>query len=1394
MRKFLLLSTFLLYLIIGAYSSASAAEVTDVLTNAGLINSSTSSYTKFSGKTFKSTAEYAGVISGNNNTIQMNKATKSYIVNTKSGGTLKKIKVVWSSGCTTKSIAVYAQYTPYTATMSSTSGQSLGSISASSAIKDNDTNERYTVFTFPEGTAYTYLGLFGGGGVTNSDRIEVTWDVSETPSGPADYDPAYQGLVKESDGSYSLPLNVDETFELTPTTANGPVITYSSSDATVAKYDSGSILANKEGTATITGSWDAVADTWNAGTVTINVTVTKADTRQNVTMNWSASTANASLGAAFTSPTLNISPEEAASAVEYTSSVPTVASISADGTVSINSAGQTVITASIPEDNETYKSATASYTLTVSDPNSKYHLVKSLSEFDAAQKCILVAYKSGSYSAVMAGQNDSKKRDKVDINISGSTLPDKLEIPNGAVPFTLEKPSANATTYKINVGNDKYLKLQDNGTNITEVTQTYATEVTISVNDNDSRVRLGKSNDRALGYNSSSSVFGHYSTDTSNGSDYTQVYLYQQRVEIAKEDALIDWDGIETGAEVVRELVGDVTFPTLSVLPEEAASAVRYSSSDEAVATIDAVTGEITRKGVGTTTITAKIEGDVKYNNVSDNYVLKIKDSRQVVTVTFNPASAEACIINADEFAWPVATAYIGEVASEDAKSAVVFSSSNEEVLRIGSDYTDHNLLASGEADIIATIPVDNLTYRMEAPAKCHIKVVRGEVTLAFDAATATADMFVNFTEPTLSVTPNVETVKSNITYTSSDKSVADVNATTGEVTTYKAGETVIKATFAGSALYNPAEASYTLTVRDARVSPTLTWSCGESMEYAMGSEIAFESPTITVTGEGIDADAVKALLTYESSNENVATVDTEGVVEVIGEGTAVITAKVPNDNATYAPTSAAFTITVSNVAADKYNLTSVGETFEDGDLIIIGAAGKINFISNNKSTTDDRIVLTLSEAAGSTIIPTESDEYMIFKLEKVEGGFRLKTTNYAGTDGYVTSLTDGNSFQINTTATDNSIFTITYDTGNDAVIKCLGNSLWLRYNAGKFRFYSSNLGKAIVIYKKAKATKPSTPEFSMPSGSVLTWKTAGVTITSANATKVCYRLSAKDSNGETQYTEWKSVDGNHAVVYIAFNCTIEAYGQNIYGESDLAEATYTVTGSSATIYNYVYSLEQIDLFKKYILVNRDNNVAMGTYNASGKYHTLAEIGVSTDGNSVTSQNALKFMFVKVDNNNDDPFGGGTTGGDDPSEPASAPARETAQSSYTYYMMLENGNYMKLSTTANQTSEVESTSEATKFTIEFPDGNLVLLSDSESNKYLGCNFGSKRFSSYSDNQYKTTYLYREGETLTEVADILDEAESAEVEWYTLDGVRVKNPAPGIYIRRCGSKVGKYIIK
>jgi hypothetical protein len=92
--------------------------------------------------------------------------------------------------------------------------------------------------------------------------------------------------------------------------------------------------------------------------------------RTNVTLTYSAATANANLGEAFTAPTLTVDPTAAASEVKFSSSKATVATIDAGGNVTILAAGETTITATI-SGSETYKDASASYKLTVVDPNAK---------------------------------------------------------------------------------------------------------------------------------------------------------------------------------------------------------------------------------------------------------------------------------------------------------------------------------------------------------------------------------------------------------------------------------------------------------------------------------------------------------------------------------------------------------------------------------------------------------------------------------------------------------------------------------------------------------------------------------------------------------------------------------------------------------------------------------------------------------------------------------------------------------------------------------------------------------------------------------------------------------------------------------------------------------------
>lgn len=1292
MKKLLLLA-FLLSLIAGAHP-VSAAEVTDVITVSNLTFASGSeSYRNFTYTSSTTGAVYAGnALASSTTYIQINKNTSGFYVQS-SPGTIKSLIVDCSAnaGSSKKTLTVYGY------TSISTSGTSVGTISSQGTLSTGDISSNgYTAFSIP-----------GPGGVYYISKITVVYETGSS-SGASDYDPAYatsEKLVKNSDGTYSLTLAEGDEFTLTPTAADGPTISYESSNTDVVDVDAGDILAISPGTATITGSWAEVADTWNAGSVTINVTV--------------------------------------------------------------------------------------------SDPNAPYYLVKSSAEFDPTQKCILVAYKSGSYSAAMGAQGSGNYRDVVALNIQGAALPDQLSLPAGAVPFTLDKTAPTATTYYINVGS-KYFKLASGKTDLTEVATTSdATAISLSFA-KDYRVKLNAESSRALGYNNTSKRFGHYTTSTSS-SDYTQVYLYQLRSTVEKEDAAIDWDDIVTDAEVTRQLVGDCTFPTLTVMPEAAATSVRYTSSNEAVATIDPVSGEITRIAVGSTTITAKIEGDETYKNVYDTYKLTIVDDRAEVAIAFSPASATGYIRHADEFTWPAVSVTVNGVESVDARSAVVFSSSNDEVMSIGSDYTEHNFLSYGTANIIATIPADNEAYK-PVTATCAITVLRDEVTLTFDKATAEAAVFVPFDEPQLTVEPNELDVTEAVTYKSSDETVASVDASTGEVTVYKTGTTTITASYAGNAFFAPAaDASYTLTVSDNRPTPSITWSCGAEMSYAMGAGEDFVSPTLTISGEGVVSDAVMALLTFETSNEAVATVSDAGIVEVKGEGTAVISAKLPAGDATYAPTTVSFTLTVTNSAPDIYTLTATGEVFEDGDYIIIAAADKTNFVSNEYNSGDDRKIYTLAEPAGATITPTDADNYMIFKVVAAEGGVRLLTTNYGGTNGYATCDESNNKiFKIGSNTDNYSLFNITYENGNDAKITNVGNSRWMRYNAKMFRFYGSDIGSAVYIYKKALAKAPATPTFSQPDGTKLTWQTAAVTVTSAHATKVYYRAQYYDADADKWIwsPDWTSVEGNYAVIYVHDPCHIEAYGVNQYGTSATATVSYTLYGNGATIYNYVNSLDKVDLSKKYILINRDDKVAMGSYNESGKYHNTVEIGVATDGTSVTAQSALAFKLVSTS----DPFGGGSTGDTDPTEPAAIKAREVAASESTYYMLLDNGNYMKLETSSNETSEVATTATATKFKVSFTDNLYVLLTDAASGRYLGCNFGSKRFTSYADNSYKSTYLFQEGDKLvTGVEDIAVEsadeaADDADVEWYTLQGVRVENPGTGFYIRRCGSKATKHLLK
>lgn len=132
---------------------------------------------------------------------------------------------------------------------------------------------------------------------------------------------------------------------------------------------------------------------------------------------------------------------------------------------------------------------------------------------------------------------------------------------------------------------------------------------------------------------------------------------------------------------------------------------------------------------------------------------------------------------------------------------------------------------------------------------------------LAFSAATATATVGQPFTAPTLNG------VTTGVTYTSSNESVATVNAETGAVTLVGAGTTTIKASAPATAEYEAGEASYTLTVSAAVVDDTEY--PGTYAIVALRGEMYYYLTNVAATGSRLTA--VQAGTSLPADNVSLA-------------------------------------------------------------------------------------------------------------------------------------------------------------------------------------------------------------------------------------------------------------------------------------------------------------------------------------------------------------------------------------------------------------------------------------------------------------------------------------------------------------------------------------------
>jgi uncharacterized protein YjdB len=298
---------------------------------------------------------------------------------------------------------------------------------------------------------------------------------------------------------------------------------------------------------------------------------------------------------------------------------------------------------------------------------------------------------------------------------------------------------------------------------------------------------------------------------------------------------------------------GEIDTLSAVVLPKDTTEdkTVAWSSSNEKVAAVDKG-GKITAVEGGTAVITAKagkITSECKVTVVVPVTGISLDKSSLKLAIGTN-SSLAALLQPADA-----------------TDTGVAWASSNPDVVAV-DNAGNLNALSCGKATITATSHDGGFT------SQCAVTVYMPVMGISLDRTSL--NLGVNGQKTlTATVTPDNATDK-NISWTSSDESVATVDKD-GNVTAHKVGNTAVTATSEDGGFTAVCSVSVIVPVTSAKLDQS-------SFNLLKGSHYSLKA-TVTPT------NATNSNMLWQSSDPSVATVDENGKVTAVSNGTATITA-----------------------------------------------------------------------------------------------------------------------------------------------------------------------------------------------------------------------------------------------------------------------------------------------------------------------------------------------------------------------------------------------------------------------------------------------------------------------------------------------------------------------
>ncbi len=412
-------------------------------------------------------------------------------------------------------------------------------------------------------------------------------------------------------------------------------------------------------------------------------------------------------------------------------------------------------------------------------------------------------------------------------------------------------------------------------TTITAGSSTVVTATVSPSNATNKSVVFSSSNPFVASVNNSGTVLGispgtaKITAKTSNGKSAS--------VNITVKAPVILPQSVTVTAASSEILVGGSTTVSATILPENATNkSVSFSSSDASIASVDN-NGLVTGISPGTATITAKTSNG-KVNSVT----ITVK-APEILPQEIAVSIASSEIIVGDS------TTVSATVLPENATDkSVSFSSSDASIASV-----DNNGLVTGISPGTAKITVSTHNGKTSS-----VDVIVKPAVIFAESVTLTAqeEKIVEGSSTTLTVTVLPEdTTDKTVSFISNNTFVATVSED-GVVTAVSAGTAKITAT-----TINGKSASVDITVEPLVILPESVSLEIEPEEIPVGSAAAAKAKILP-------EDATEKTVTFKSENEDIATVNSEGVIIGISPGTATITVTTSNDK------SASAKVTVNEV------------------------------------------------------------------------------------------------------------------------------------------------------------------------------------------------------------------------------------------------------------------------------------------------------------------------------------------------------------------------------------------------------------------------------------------------------------------------------------------------